>query len=147
MQRFHFHAEQQISKPIEEVFCFYSNVHHLEALTPPWLQFRVLTPAPVEIKKGVVIDCRLRLYGIPLRWQSEITNWSPPHRFVDVQLRGPYRLWVHIHTFESKAETTRVCDDVEYAVWGGRWAQRWLVEPDLKRIFKFRHEQLARILG
>ncbi|HZA25273.1 MAG TPA: SRPBCC family protein, partial [Dehalococcoidia bacterium] len=90
-----FETEQWFPLRPEEVFSFFSDALNLELITPPWLRFKVLTVSPIEMKEGTVIDYRLRLRGIPLRWQSQITVWEPPHRFVDQQRRGPYRLWVH----------------------------------------------------
>ena len=91
---------------------------------------------------GTRIDYRLRLRGIPLRWQSEITEWNPPHAFVDVQRRGPYRLWRHTHTFDETEGGVVVGDSVEYAVWGNQLIEKFFVRPDIKKIFAYRSEQL-----
>lgn len=96
---------------------------------------------------GTIIDYRLRWHGIPLRWQSEITVWEPPHRFVDEQRRGPYRFWRHEHTFSESSGGTVVGDLVEYAVWGGPPVARLFVAPDLERIFSYRHERLKALFG
>jgi ligand-binding SRPBCC domain-containing protein len=128
-------------------YAFYANAHNLEALTPPWLRFSVLTPSPVEMHVGTVIDYRLRLRGVPIRWQSEIVAWEPPCRFVDVQVRGPYRRWEHEHLFAEQDGGTLVSDRVEYEAPGGRLVDRVLVRPDLERIFCFRREALVRLLA
>ena len=131
----------------EEVFPFFADAGNLERLTPPSLRFRILTPPPIEMAVGTLIDYRIRLRGIPMRWQSEITEWEPPYRFVDEQRRGPYRLWVHEHVFmpqEGAAQDggTLARDTVEYAVLGGAIVQRLFVASELERIFEYRNAAL-----
>jgi ligand-binding SRPBCC domain-containing protein len=133
-----FETEQWLPLPPQDVFYFFSDALNLELLTPPWLQFKVLTPSPLELSQGTVIDYQLRLHGIPLRWQSQITVWEPPYRFVDQQLKGPYRWWVHEHTFTEGKGGTLARDRVDYAVPGGWLARKLLVERDLKKIFNYR---------
>jgi len=99
------------------------------------------------IERGTKIDYKLRIRGIPVRWQSEITVWEPPFRFVDEQRRGPYRTWIHEHRFEPRDEGTLVTDIVRYAVIGGPLIQRWLVSKDLVRIFDYRQKQLEKIFA
>jgi ligand-binding SRPBCC domain-containing protein len=139
-----------LPRPIEEVFGFFADAHNLDALTPPWLHFHVVTPDPIVLRPGAIIDYRLRLHGIPITWQSEITVWEAPKRFVDVQRRGPYRQWIHEHRFEPRDGGTWIHDRVEYAVLGG-WVEplvhRWLVATDLCRIFAYRAEQLQKRFG
>ena len=135
-------AEQWLPRGIEEVFEFFADAYRLEDLTPPFLHFHVLTPKPVPMFPGTKIDYRLKLHGIPIRWQSEISEWQPPFRFVDRQLRGPYRLWHHLHTFESKDGGTLVRDQVDYAVPGGPIIDSLFVRRDLSRIFEYRRQQL-----
>jgi ligand-binding SRPBCC domain-containing protein len=94
------------------------------------------------METGALIDYRLRLHGIPLKWRTEITAWEPPRRFVDTQVKGPYRLWVHEHLFQEKDGGTMVIDDVAYRPWGGRLIDRLLVRPDVERIFQFREEKM-----
>ncbi len=127
----------------EAIFDFFADAANLEAITPTWLNFRILTPLPIEMGSGTLIDYQLRLHWIPIRWRTEIAEWEPPHRFVDQQLRGPYRLWRHTHTFEPTSDGTLMTDSVEYAVPGGRLINRWFVEPDLKKIFAWRHKCLS----
>ena len=142
MKTFLFKSQQTFEQPLTEVFSFFSDAHNLAEITPPWLNFEVLTPAPIEMLAGTRIDYRLRLRGIPLRWQSEIMEWNPPHAFVDVQRRGPYRLWRHTHTFDEIEGGVVVGDSVEYAVWGNQLIEKFFVRPDIKKIFAYRSEQL-----
>ena len=126
----------------QDVFPFFADAFNLERLTPPSLGFQVLTPPPIEMKVGTLIDYRVRLRGVPMRWQSEITEWEPPHRFVDEQRRGPYRQWIHEHTFTSQDGGTMAKDTVRYAVLGGAIVQRLFVASELKRIFQYRNAAL-----
>ena len=130
-----------------EIFEFFSNPGNLDRLTPAWLKFAILTPATSQIKQGALLDYRLRLHGIPIRWQSEIAVWEPPHRFVDRQTKGPYSLWLHEHTFEDRENGTLVGDNVEYAVPGGIIVQKFLVAPDIERIFNYRHKVLTELFN
>jgi ligand-binding SRPBCC domain-containing protein len=144
-----FETETRVPLPIDRVFAFFSDAGNLEAITPPWLHFHMVTPPPIVLRAGALLDYRLRVHGVPIRWRTEIVEWSPPHRFVDRQLRGPYRRWVHTHTFEAAGNETVMRDRVEYAVPG--WileplVHRWLVEPDVRRIFKFREEKTRELL-
>jgi ligand-binding SRPBCC domain-containing protein len=138
-------AEQWLPRPRDEIFAFFSNAANLEALTPPWLRFRILNPA-VIIEAGARIDYRLTLHGIPLRWQSEISRWDPPKSFVDQQRKGPYRRWVHTHTFAAERGGTRVRDSVEFAM-RFEWLVGGLVMRDVRKIFAFRQQALATRFG
>lgn len=131
----------------DQVFPFFSDAFNLERLTPPVLHFQVLTPPPIVMKSGTIIDYRLKLWGIPLRWQSKITAWDPPHRFVDEQTKGPYRLWRHEHTFIESEGGTLAHDLVEYSILGGALVNKLFVERDLKRIFEYRKQRLGKLLG
>lgn len=142
MKTFRFITHQTIEQPIAQVFAFFSDAHNLAEITPPWLRFEVLTPAPIAMQVGTRIDYRLRLRGIPISWQSEITAWVPPRYFMDEQRRGPYRLWRHTHTFEETAAGTVVGDEVEYAVWGSSVVNTLFVQRDIERIFAYRAEKL-----
>ena len=142
MKTFLFKTQQTLAQPLTEVFDFFSDAHNLAAITPPWLHFEILTPAPIKMEVGTRIDYRLKLRGIPIRWQSEITEWNPPYAFVDEQRRGPYRLWRHTHTFDEVKGGVVVGDTVEYAVWGNELIGRLFVRPDIEKIFAYRSEQL-----
>ena len=139
-------TEQWIPRTPEQLFPFFANPENLEQLPPPWLHFRIVSPR-VDIHAGARIDYRLRLHGVPLKWQSEITAWEPPFRFIDVQKRGPYRAWIHEHTFESRNGGTLMRDHVQYAVAGGTLVRKCLVAPDLEKIFDFRRTRLESIFG
>jgi ligand-binding SRPBCC domain-containing protein len=131
-------CEVRIERPCEEVFEFFANAHNLERITPPFLHFDVCSPAPIEMRCGTLIDYRLSLRGVPMRWQSEITEWNPPHSFTDTQRRGPYRRWEHRHLFEDLGAATVVRDEVHYRVPGGRIVDRLFVQRELAAIFTFR---------
>jgi ligand-binding SRPBCC domain-containing protein len=134
-----------------EVFPFFADARNLEAITPPLLRFRVVTPDPIEMRVGTLIQYRLRLHGVPVTWLTSIQAWEPPHRFVDVQLRGPYALWHHTHTFAEAGDGTTVMrDTVRYAIgFGplGEVVRRLLVRRDLEAIFAFRHEAIGPLLS
>jgi ligand-binding SRPBCC domain-containing protein len=142
--------EQRLPAPPEDVFPFFSDAHNLEAITPPWLRFHVVTPRPIEMRAGALIEYRLRLRGIPISWLTRIDEWTPGVRFVDVQLSGPYRLWHHTHEFEPDgAGGTLMRDTVHYALplWPlGEAAHALLVRRDLAAIFAFRGGEVARRL-
>jgi len=140
-------AEQWIPHPLEQVFDFFSNAENLEKITPPWLHFRIMTPMPVSMHQGTLIDYRLRMRMIPLRWRTEIHDWNPPFSFVDMQLSGPYRKWVHTHTFEAVDGGTLCKDRVVYRVPLGRIVHELLVRRDLESIFKYRQEAIRRIFS
>jgi ligand-binding SRPBCC domain-containing protein len=135
----------ELQRPRETLFAFFSDAFQLEALTPPWLRFHVVTAAPIELKQGALIDYKLRIRGVPLRWQSRISVWEPPHRFVDEQMRGPYRHWRHEHLFESTASGTFIRDIVHYSVPGGRIVHALFIRRDLIRIFTYRGLRLREL--
>jgi hypothetical protein len=142
--------EQRLPGPPDAVFGFFADARNLEAITPPLLRFRVVTPDPIEMRVGTLIQYRLRLRGVPVNWLTTIQAWEPPHRFVDVQLRGPYALWHHTHDLRDDGEGGTVMrDTVRYAIgFGplGELAHRLVVKRDLDAIFAFRHEAVARQL-
>ena len=136
-----------LPRPLDEVFDFFSEARNLEIITPPWLRFRVRTAEPIVIAQGTTIDYRLSWRGVPLRWTSVIAAWDPPHFFIDRQIRGPYRLWHHEHTFTDHGGRTEVVDRVRYAVPMGRWIQRLIVGRDVDAIFAYRKQRLLEIFN
>jgi ligand-binding SRPBCC domain-containing protein len=144
---FEFRARTRVPRPRDEVFAFFADAGNLQELTPPWLRFETLTPRPIEMRPGALIDYRLHLRFIPIRWRTRITVWEPPHRFMDEQLRGPYRLWLHEHTFEEDGDGTFCGDFVCYAVPFGALANRLMVARDVRKIFAYREMRLREIFG
>jgi ligand-binding SRPBCC domain-containing protein len=141
--------EQLVAAPLARVFQFFAQARNLEAITPPWLSFSVLTPEPIDMCAGTLIEYRLRLHGVGLRWVSRIDEWEPGSMFVDRQVRGPYRLWHHRHEFESREDGTLVRDTVHYALpLGplGMLAHAAFVRHDLARVFDYRRERVQQLL-
>ena len=152
MDRVHVLARsQRLTVPIERAFAFYGEAHNLEAITPPWLGFRVTTPGAIEMRAGTLIDYQLRLHGIAVRWRTRIERWQPPVGFVDAQLRGPYALWEHTHTFERDGDDAVVIGDrVRYALplgLLGELAHVAFVRRDLERIFDYRSRAVGELLA
>lgn len=143
---------QEFPRPRAEVFRFFEDAFNLNAITPAMLRFRILTARPIEMRAGARIEYALRVRGIPIRWLTRIEVYDEPRRFVDRQQRGPYRLWWHEHEFEEIEGGTRMTDRVRYITpLAGRWAGRLLhdhwIRPDLERIFAYRRDTLAAMLG
>lgn len=141
---------QFVPRPRGDVFPFFADAANLERLTPPFLGFTILTPQPIEMRPGARIDYRIRLNGIPMTWQTEIIELVPGERFVDVQLRGPYKLWRHTHTFADTLGGTELGDRVEYELpLGplGRLAHRVFVQRQLKTIFDYRAQVMRDLFG
>ena len=138
-------TRQSVRLDLDSTFAFFADAGNLQLLTPPWLDFAITTPLPIEMRLGARIDYRLKLHGIPIQWQTLISEWNPPHSFVDEQIRGPYRLWRHRHAFTASDEGTLVEDEVRYQVLGGRLANLF-VERDLLRIFSYRQGALVEAL-
>jgi ligand-binding SRPBCC domain-containing protein len=143
--------EQRIPAPPDEVFPFFEDAYNLEAITPSFLGFRVVTQRPIDMQPGAHIEYRLRLHGVPVRWSTRIESFDPPHTFVDAQVSGPYRLWRHTHVFEPDGRGGTVMRDrVRYALplgpLGGL-AHLLVVRRDLRRIFDFRQQAVARMFG
>ena len=133
--------EQLVLLPKHQVFPFFADPSNLERLTPPSLRFTILTPKPIPMKAGTLIDYRLRLFGVPFKWRTLIEAYEPGESFIDRQLRGPYRLWRHLHTFEETSKGTMVRDRVEYELpFGvlGELTRRLFVGRQLETIFAFR---------
>ena len=140
-----YRATTHLPRPRTEVFAFFSDPANLERLTPPWLSFRILTPEPLPRGEGAVYDYALRLHGLPLRWRTLILQWEEGHGFEDLQTRGPYAKWHHVHRFEDAPDGgTRMTDEVHWRLpfgWFGRLAAP-LVARDVRRIFAYREEVL-----
>jgi len=137
-----------VAQPIDRVFDFFSAAENLERITPPELGFQLVTPTPIEIREGTLIDYRLSLFGVPFGWRTQITAWRPPFEFIDVQLRGPYAQWIHRHTFRAAHGVTWIEDEVRYRLpvpLLGRLAAP-LVQLQVARIFRYRARQIERLL-
>ena len=139
-----------INKPIEEVFDFFSRAENLEKITPPFVGFQYITPLPILMRVGALIDYRIKLYGVPMNWRTEITEWQPNVKFADNQVKGPYKLWYHEHFFEEKDGQTIMIDRVQYQSPG------WILEPivnalfvkgQVEKIFDHRNEVILKIFG
>jgi ligand-binding SRPBCC domain-containing protein len=144
-----FHVEQVIPAPLEKVFDFFALAENLEKITPPSLRFRILTPTPIAMHAGTLIDYRLKIRGLPIRWRTLIEKWDPPRLFVDTQLKGPYTLWHHTHTFEALPDgRTRMRDLVRYQApfgWLGLLTLPIFVMPEIERIFAHRRKVIAEV--
>lgn len=137
-----------VPRPIAEVFAFFADAANLETITPPELRFKLITPSPIELGAGSLIDYQLQLFGIPFRWRTRIAEWQPGVRFVDEQLKGPYAQWIHTHTFHDLGDNTRVADEVRYRLPLfplGEIALP-LVRLQLRRIFDYRAAQITKLL-
>jgi len=146
-----FEREQYFSQSIEEVFKFFADARNLEAITPPWLRFQIVTRDPLKMCPGAQIRYSLRWHGIPLRWVTEIEKWNPPYEFIDVQMKGPYKLWRHTHRFVplGKGAATRMIDRVEYALPFdplSRFFHQLVVRRDLDSIFDYRSQRFSGLL-
>ena len=139
---------QHIRKPLAEVFSFFSKPENLELLTPRDLGFRILTPSPIIMKQGAVIDYTIKIAGVPVRWRTLISLYEPPHRFIDLQLKGPYSSWEHIHTFTEVGDGTRIDDEVRYSMpFGilGKFVHTLFVQRQLSSIFSLRASRIQTI--
>jgi hypothetical protein len=145
-----FEAEQVVAAGVEETFAFFSDAANLDAITPPSLHFTILTPLPIVMREGALIEYRLRLLGLPIHWLTRIDAWEPGRSFTDTQLRGPYALWVHHHSFSRDPHGTRIRDRVDYALpapYLTAPVHALFVRPMIEKIFAYRREIIARVLG
>lgn len=139
---------QVVRSPLEDTYDFFADPRNLEAITPAWLQFRIVE-APERLERGSLLRYRLRLFGVPIGWRTEITEWNPPRGFTDTQLRGPYRVWVHEHRLEPAGTGTLVRDRIRYRIPLGPLGlvlNHILVRRWLTRIFDFRAQRMAELL-
>ena len=145
--RFQFKTEQEIDKPLDEGFQLFSDAQNLERITPDFLNFKITTPLPIEMREGTLIEYRIKLYGFPVKWKTEITRWEPPLLFVDTQLKGPYSVWIHEHRFEEINGKTRMFDTVDYDIPGGFLApliNKIFVSGQIHSIFSYRWQEIER---
>jgi ligand-binding SRPBCC domain-containing protein len=136
----------KISASGDRVFAFFNQPENLERLTPPFLRFSILTPSPLVMHNGAVFDYQIGLMGLPLRWTSIITNYEPPHQFVDVQLRGPYAFWHHKHRFVPHGDQVEVIDEVHYEVGFsmlGKLMHKLVIQHQLNAIFSYREKVIG----
>jgi ligand-binding SRPBCC domain-containing protein len=149
MPDFALERTQLVPKTPDEVWAFFSDPANLGAITPAWLRFEMVEAPPKQLERGSLLRYRLRLLGVPLGWRTEITTWSPPRGFIDVQLDGPYPFWEHAHRFRPVPGGTEVYDNVRYRVPGGPLAPlvNVVVAAWLKRIFDYRAKRLRELLG
>jgi ligand-binding SRPBCC domain-containing protein len=141
---------QHVPVGVDEAFAFYGDADNIELITPSWLRFRILDPRPDALSAGARLEYSLVLHRFPIRWTTEIRTWEPPRRFVDFQVRGPYRVWEHTHNFEPVDGGTLIADRVRYAIpYGplGALAHAVFVRRDLQRIFDHRRDRVAALLG
>jgi hypothetical protein len=144
-----FRAEQRVPVPREVAFAFFSAPTNLEAITPPWLRFRIVHQSTPELGEGTELVYRLRIHGLPLTWRSRIDDWRPNERFVDVQLNGPYAAWHHTHSFHDAGADTLIRDHVLYRLPLGRlgeWIGGRFVAADVRRIFAYRAAKILELL-
>lgn len=139
-------CEQFLPYPIDRVFNFFKKPENLDQVTPSNLGFKILTPSPIPMAKGTVIDYTIRLYGIPMKWQTIITDYDPPHSFTDTQVKGPYKTWIHTHRFTPKDGGTLMTDEVQYEVpfgFLGDIVKALFVEREVEKIFDYRKKVIS----
>ena len=148
------HTTTVLPLPRADVFAFFADAQNLERITPPELAFEITTPTPIDIREGTLIDYRLGLFGVRFSWRTEIVTWEPSYRFTDQQLRGPYRLWHHTHTFVEVAgadgrPATQMDDLVlwELPLWPAGELAYPAVRLQLERIFRYRQKRIYELLG
>ena len=141
-------AETLVSSSLGESFDFFASAQNLDLITPPWLRFNMVSKPPIKMFKGAQIQYRLRIHRIPVSWRSEIAIWEPPYRFVDRQISGPFKDWSHLHELSTNPSGgTLITDQVEYRVPFGKIAHSIFVGSDLLKIFRFRNQQVEKMLS
>jgi ligand-binding SRPBCC domain-containing protein len=142
-----FEDEFLVDVSIDQVFDFFSKAENLEKITPPFLKFKIMTKKPINLKQGTIIDYKLNLRKVPFKWKTKITAWDPPYKFEDTQVKGPYKQWIHTHTFKQTEIGTMIKDRIEYRSPGWIFEpiiNKLFVRPDIEKIFKYRREQFQR---
>jgi ligand-binding SRPBCC domain-containing protein len=142
-----FRNEVRVLQKPENLFEFFADARNLNRITPDWLNFRIINP-DIKLQKGSKIVYKLTWRGLPLKWVSEITDWNPPHSFIDKQIQGPYKTWIHTHNFARENDVTRIIDEVQYSVPGSflePLIHKFFVGPDVHRIFQFRTRKILEI--
>lgn len=147
MAQYRLNTRLVVARPLNETFAFFADAANLQKLTPPWLSFRIRTPQPIELRPGTLIDYLIVVRGLPVPWRTRISQWSPPTRFVDEQLWGPYWRWHHTHAFSDANGGTLVEDTVLYSPVGGAIVHAVIVKRDLERIFTFRQHAILAQFG
>ena len=150
MKLYSLHFKQTINRPIEEVFDFFSKPENLSRITPKKLNFKILTPTPIKMMKGQIIDYTIRLIGFQIHWRTLITDYNPPYSFIDQQINGPYTIWHHKHTFKKTANGVEIYDDITYSIpFGiiGRILHYIWIKKDLEKIFKHREKVIEQIFN
>ncbi len=146
MKIYHLNREQLVKKPLDEVFKYFSKPENLARITPDALSFKILTPGPVIMKEGAIIDYTVSPFGVPLHWRTYISSYDPPRKFVDEQLSGPYKFWHHTHSFKATDDGTIIRDEVRYVLPFGTLGRivHWLfVKNQIEKIFCFRAKIIA----
>ena len=141
MKVYEIRKTQFLNNSLDIVFNFFSRPENLKKITPEKLSFKIITPPPINMGKGTIIDYTIKLFKFPIHWRTIITTYEPPHLFVDQQLKGPYKFWHHSHTFESKNGGVEIIDRVQYIVplgWIGQILNYFWIAPDLEKIFEYR---------
>jgi len=150
MKMYTLRREQLFERPIDEVFTLFEKPDNLALITPPSMKFEIFTPRPIEKKAGTLIDYSVRVFGLRLHWRTLITDYQPPYRFIDVQLKGPYVFWHHTHTFDESEKGTRMIDEVHYVLpfgFIGRLAHALIVKGKINRIFDYRAQVVEKELS
>ena len=140
--------KQVINSSLDDVFSFFSNPENLSKITPEKLGFNILTPTPIKMKEGQLIDYSIKLLGKKIRWRTMITEYIPKVKFVDQQLKGPYSMWHHTHEFRDLDGKVEMTDEIYYVMpFGvlGRLVNFLFVSRDLNNIFKHRVEIINKI--
>ena len=150
MKIFHFNTEHTVNRTLDQVFEFFSRAENLEKITPEWLNFKILTPLPITMEQDTLIDYQIKMMGLAMTWKTGITTWEPQIRFVDTQLKGPYRRWIHEHRFEAADGRTIMYDSVEYAIPAGFLSgliNKFFVEPRIQSIFSHRKQIIDQLFA